>query len=162
MVIKRRATSYALRTEYSRRTRMTLPLQTGNTWVQIREKFSCCDDFIDRRTECPIEGRVGANSVGAHLRLAPRRLQSGELDCQGSISRCGDPMLRHYLFKDAGVLLTRVRRWCSLKAWGVRVAKRGGMSKAKVAVARKLAIILHRMWRSGEAFRWGALEGATR
>lgn len=104
---------------------------------------------------------IKSRSVGAHLGLSPRRYQSGEMDCQGSISKCGDPLLRHYLFEAAGVLLTRVRRWCALKAWGLRIAKRAGMNKAKVAVARKLAIILHRLWRTGEAFRWGALEEAS-
>jgi transposase len=95
-----------------------------------------------------------SRNVGAHLGLAPRRFQSGELDCQGSISKCGDGLLRHYLYEAAGVLLTRSRRSNPLKTWGLRLAKRIGKSKAKVAVARKLAVILHCMWRTGEAFRW--------
>ena len=94
-------------------------------------------------------------NVGAHLGLAPRRFQSGEMDRQGSISNPGDPLMRHYLYEAAGVLLTRTKRWSTLKAWGVRLTKRIGASKAKVAVARKLAIILHRMWLTGESFRWG-------
>jgi transposase len=57
-----------------------------------------------------------SRNVGAHLGLAPRRFQSGEMDCQGSISRCGDPLLRHYLCEAAGVLLTRTQRWSTLKA----------------------------------------------
>ena len=57
-------------------------------------------------------------------------------------------MLRSYLYKAANVLLARVARWSALKAWGVRLAKRSGLRKAKVAVARKLAVILHRMWTS--------------
>lgn len=96
-----------------------------------------------------------SRNVGAHLGLTPRRFQSGEMDRQGSISKSGDPLMRHYLYEAAGVLLTRTRRWSTLKAWGVLLAKRIGMSKAKIAVARKLAIILHRMWRTGESFRWG-------
>jgi transposase len=95
-----------------------------------------------------------SRNVGAHLGLAPRRYQSGEMDCQGHISKCGDGMLRHYLYEAAGVLLTRSRRANPLKAWGLKLAKRIGRSKARVAVARKLAIILHCMWRTGEAFRW--------
>jgi transposase len=55
-------------------------------------------------------------------------------------------MLRSYLYEAANVLLARVARWSALKAWGVRLAKRSGLRKAKVAVARKLAVILHRMW----------------
>jgi transposase len=96
-----------------------------------------------------------SRNVGAHLGLAPRRFQSGEMDCQGSISKCGDPLLRCYLYEAAGVLLTRTRRWCPLKAWGAQLVKRIGVGKAKIAVARKLAIILHRMWCTGESFRWG-------
>jgi transposase len=95
-----------------------------------------------------------SRNVGAHLGLAPRRFQSGEMGCQGSISKCGDALLRHYLYEAAGVLLTRSRRSNSLMVWGMQLAKRIGKSKARVAVARKLAIILHRMWRTGERFRW--------
>jgi len=102
-----------------------------------------------------------SRNVGAHLGLAPRRYQSGEIDRQGSISKCGDALLRHYLYEAAGVLLTRTQRWSTLKAWGVRLAKRIGATKAKVAVARKLAIIMHRMWRTGETFRWGSMEEAS-
>ena len=83
------------------------------------------------------------------------------MDHQGSISKCGDSLLRHYLYEAAGVLLTRTQRWSTLKAWGVRLAQRIGMSKAKIAVARKLAIIMHRMWRTGESFRWGSIKEAT-
>src|SRR5207253_11330068 len=67
-------------------------------------------------------------------------------DWTGRISKCGDKMLRSYLYEAANVLLTRVAKWSALKAWGVRLAKRSGLRKAKVAVARKLAVILHRMW----------------
>ncbi len=61
----------------------------------------------------------------------------------------------------AGVLLTRVPRWCALKAWGLRLAKRSGFKKAKVAVARKLAVILHRMWRDKTDFQWSTKEAAA-
>jgi transposase len=68
---------------------------------------------------------------------------------------------RAYLFEAAGVLLTRVQKWCALKAWGLRLAKRVGFKKAKVAVARKLAVILHRMWRDGTDFIWSSKEAAA-
>ena len=68
---------------------------------------------------------------------------------------------RAYLFEAAGVLLTRVQKWCPLKAWGLRLAKRVGFKKAKVAVARKLAVILHRMWRDGTDFIWSSKEAAA-
>ncbi len=95
-----------------------------------------------------------SRSVGAYLGLIPRRHASGEVDWNGRISKCGDTLVRTYLFEAAGVLLTRVPQWCPLKAWGLRIAKRSGMKKARTAVARKLAIILHRMWRDGTEFQW--------
>jgi transposase len=95
-----------------------------------------------------------SRSVGAYVGLTSRRYASGEVDWTGRISRCGDPMLRSYLYEAAGVLLTRVAKWSVLKAWGMRIAKRSGLRKAKVAVARKLAVILHRMWVDGTAFKW--------
>ncbi len=102
-----------------------------------------------------------SRSVGAYLGLTPRRHASGEVDWSGRISKCGDAMVRTYLFEAAGVLLTRVPQWCKLKAWGHRLWKRIGFKKAKVAVARKLAVILHRMWRDGTDFIWSSKEAAT-
>jgi transposase len=96
-----------------------------------------------------------AASVGAYLGLTPRRKQSGEMDAICHVSRWGDRLLRTYLFEAASVLLHRTRRWCALKAWGMRLAKRNGMKKARVAVARKLAVILHCMWVDGTMFQWG-------
>lgn len=96
-----------------------------------------------------------AASVGAYLGLTPRRKQSGEMDAIGHVSRWGDRLLRTYLFEAASVLLHRTRRWCALKAWGMRLAKRNGMKKAQVAVARKLAVILHCIWVDGTTFQWG-------
>ncbi len=81
-----------------------------------------------------------SRSVGAYLGLTPRRYASGEVDWTGRVSKCGDRMLRTYLFEAAGVLLTRAPQWCKLKAWGHRLWKRIGFKKAKVAVARKLAV----------------------
>ena len=95
-----------------------------------------------------------SSSVGAYLGLTPRRHQSGERDVSGRISKCGDRLTRSYLFEAANVLLTRVERWSSLKAWALRLAKRSGAKKAKVALARKLAVLLHRLWRDGTTFRW--------
>ena len=102
-----------------------------------------------------------SRSVGAYFGLTPRRYASGEVDWSGRISKCGDRMLRSYLFEAAGVLLTRVAQWCTLKAWGHRLWKRIGFKKAKIAVARKLAVILHRMWRDGADFIWSSKEAAA-
>jgi transposase len=100
-----------------------------------------------------------SSSVGAYVGLTPRRFQSGEDDYTGHISRCGDTLLRSYLFEAAGIILHRVAKWSALKAWGTRLAKRIGAKKATIAVARKLSGILHRMWKDGSEFRWGAKVG---
>jgi transposase len=94
--------------------------------------------------------------VGAHYGLTPRLYQSGEVARTGRISRCGDVMLRSSLYEAALVVLTGPGRWNPLKAWGIAVARRRGMQKAIVAVARKLSIVLHRMWRDDTDFRWTA------
>ena len=95
-----------------------------------------------------------SRSVGAYAGLTTRRYASGEIDWTGRISKCGDKMLRSYLYEAANVILTRVAKWSALKAWGIRVAKRTGLRKAKVAVARKLAVILQRMCIDGTEFKW--------
>ena len=79
-----------------------------------------------------------SSSVGAYIGLTPRRYQSGEEDYTGHISRCGDKLLRTYLYEAAGIILHRVSRWSVLKAWGTRLARRIATRKATVAVARKL------------------------
>lgn len=96
-----------------------------------------------------------SRDVGAHLGLTPARYQSGETDIQGKISRCGDELARTALYEAAHTLLVRSRKWSSLRAWGMKIAKTRGMARARVAVARKLAVILHRMWSDGAEFRWG-------
>jgi len=96
-----------------------------------------------------------SRDVGAHLGLTPRRYQSGETDVQGRISRCGDELARTALYEAAHSLLIRSTKWSALRAWGMNLAKRRGMARARVAVARKLAVILHRMWVDGSEFRWG-------
>ena len=95
-----------------------------------------------------------SRSVGAHMGLTPRQYQSGEVDRSGGISRCGDTLARTLMYEAAVVILTRVKRASSLKDWAQAIAKRSGMGKARVALARKLSVILHSIWRSGEAFRW--------
>lgn len=96
-----------------------------------------------------------SRSVGAHLGLTPTRYQSGETDIQGKISRCGDELARTCLYEAAHTLLVRSNKWSSLRAWGMNIARRRGMARARVAVARKLAVILHRMWADATDFRYG-------
>src|SRR5215470_9622566 len=91
-------------------------------------------------------------AVGAWLGLTPRRFQSGEVDYDGHISRRGDRQLRALLYKAAAVLLTRVRRESALRCWGLMLWKRLGFKRAATALARKMAVVLHAMWKSGTAF----------
>ena len=102
-----------------------------------------------------------SRDVGAHLGLTPRKYASGEIDRNGSISKSGDQLSREALFLAAHTLLTRVTRWSTLKAWGMAIAKRRGMRRATIAVARKLAVIMHRMWADSSDFRWSRDGGAT-
>lgn len=97
-----------------------------------------------------------SSSAGAYLGLTPKIYASGETLKVGRISRRGDDFLRRSLYEAANALLTRIDRFSSLKSWGLRIAKRGGLKKAKVAVARKLAVILHAMWKTGDEFRWSS------
>ena len=92
--------------------------------------------------------------AGAFAGLVPRRNQSGMRDYKGRISKAGDPMLRHALYEAANSLLVRVKRPCALQAWGKRLAETKGPKRARVALARKLAILLHRLWQSETEFRW--------
>jgi transposase len=91
--------------------------------------------------------------VGPHFGLTPRRYQSGEKDVSGRISKVGDKEVRTALYEAANVILTRPVKASSLKSWAMRIAKRSGPKKAKVALARKLAVVLHRMWIDGMPFR---------
>jgi len=96
-----------------------------------------------------------SKSVGALFGLTPKRYQSGETDVTGGITRVGDASVRSALHDAANVLLSRVTRFSTLKRWAVDVAKRRGMRRAKVALARKLATVLHRVWADGTEFAWG-------
>ncbi len=91
-------------------------------------------------------------SVGAYLGLTPRRYASGEVDRMGRISRCGDALARSYLYEAANVLLTRSRTTSPLRSWAQKLAKKAGFKKARVALARKMAVVLHRMWLDGTDF----------
>ena len=100
-----------------------------------------------------------SRTIAAHFGLTPRRFQSGEIDIDGHISRCGDRGVRCTLYTAANALMTRSSKWSSLKVWGLQLAKTRGHRRAVIAVARKLAVILHRMWIDDTQFQWGS-EGA--
>jgi transposase len=96
-----------------------------------------------------------SRAVGAHFGLTPKRYQSGETDVTGGISKVGDATVRTALYEAAHVMLTRSGRFSTLKRWALEVARRRGMRRAKVALARKLATVLHRLWVDGSEFRFG-------
>jgi len=95
-----------------------------------------------------------SKSVGAVFGLTCSREQSGERDRSGAISRCGDEMMRTMLYEAAQIMLVRSTQWSWLKAWAMQIAKRRGMKRAIVALARRLAVIMHRIWVDGTEFRW--------
>ena len=150
------------------------------TWRQLREQIAVFDKAVRQQVRADPVCRllmtvpgIGALSslayvttveapsrfarsraVGAHLGLTPRRYQSGEIDRSGHISRCGDGLARTLMYEAAVVILHRVKRPLHLKAWAEVIEQRSGAGKARVALARKLAVILHSVWRSGQPFRW--------
>jgi len=95
-----------------------------------------------------------SRAVGAVFGLTPSKYQSGEVDRTGAISRCGDEMMRAMLYEAAHILLVRTTKWSWLRAWAMTIARRRGLKKAVVALARRLAVIMHRMWVDGTEFRW--------
>jgi transposase len=150
------------------------------TWRQLREQIAVFDKAVQHRVRavpicrlvlsvpgigslsslvflCTVEdpGRFSrSRAVGAHLGLTPRRYQSGETDRSGHISRCGDGLARTLMYEAAVVILHRIKRSLHLKDWAAAIEQRSGPGKARVALARKLSVILHSVWRSGEPFRW--------
>jgi len=156
-------------------------------WSKLREQIAAFDkairDAVKRSPECrllmgvPGIGPVTvlayvstlespdrfrrSRLVGAHLGLTPKQYQSGEVDRSGHISKCGDTLARLCLYEAATVIMTRVQRPLALKIWAMKIAKRSGTNKARVALARKLAVLLHSIWRTGEPFRWDKHEMAV-
>jgi transposase len=95
-----------------------------------------------------------SKAVGAVFGLTPSKHQSGEADRMGGISKCGDAMMRTVLFEAAQSMLTRTIKWSWLKGWGMKIARHRGMRRAIVAVARRMAVVMHRIWVDGTEFRW--------
>lgn len=96
-----------------------------------------------------------SKDVAAHIGLTPRKYASGETDYNGRITKCGDAMLRNHLYEAASIILRPSTKRNPIKNWGLRVAKRSGLKNARVAVARKLAVTMHRMWLDETEFDWG-------
>jgi transposase len=95
-----------------------------------------------------------SKAVGAVFGLTPSKYQSGEINRTGAISKCGDAMMRVMLYEAAQIMLLRSAKWSWLKAWAMQIARHRGMKKAIVALARRLAVIMHRIWVDGTEFRW--------
>ena len=92
--------------------------------------------------------------VGAVFGLTASKYQLDEINRTGAISRCGDEMMRMMLYEAAQIVLVRSTKWSWLKAWAMKIARHRGMKKAIVALARRLAVIMHRIWVDGTEFRW--------
>jgi transposase len=93
-----------------------------------------------------------SKKVGPHFGMTPKKYQSGQTNYDGRISKAGDGSVRTALYEAAHIILTHPVKGSALKSWAMRLARRAGMKKAKVALARKLAVILHRMWVDGTDF----------
>ena len=101
-----------------------------------------------------------SKAVEAVFGLTPSKYQSGEINRTGAISKCGDEMMRVMLYEAAQSML-RSNKWSLLKVWAMKIAKHRGMKKAIVALARRLAVIMHRIWVDGTEFRWSREQAAV-
>lgn len=113
--------------------------------IQTSAAFAAAIDEADRFRQ--------SRNAGAYFGLVPRRHQSGELDWTGRITKQGDSMVRKLLYEAANSILTRSRKSFALKTWAMKVARRRGLKKARVALARRLAVIMHAMLRDGTLFQ---------
>lgn len=104
---------------------------------------------------------TSSRTVAAHFGLTPRRYQSGEMDTPGRISKAGDPDVRSALYAAANAMMMRSVASSEIKSWGLRLMRRKGRRRAVVAVARKLAVVMHRMWTDGTEFRQRPMEVAV-
>jgi transposase len=147
----------SLRTEYAKLHRMLLRIVRDDT---VCRRFMTVPGVaavvaVTYKTAVDDPTRFGkAKELGPYFGLTPSKYQSGEVDWTGRISKVGDAMVRTALYEAANVILNRVTRFSTLKAWALRVVQLRGAKRAKVALARKLAVVLHRMWVDGTDFRW--------
>ncbi len=148
----------ALRTEFGKLHRAMLSIARGDEVCRRLMTVPGVGAVVSLTFVAAVDdpARFGSSkAVGAYFGLTPGRYQSGETDVTGGITRVGDASVRTALYEAANVLLSRTTRFSALKRWGMEVAKRRGLRRAKVAVARKLGVVLHRIWRDGGEFRWG-------
>jgi transposase len=147
----------SLRTEYAKLHRMLLRIVRADA---VCRRFMTAPGVgavvaVSYRTAVDDPTRFRkSRDLGPYFGMTPSKYQSGEVDRTGRITKVGGVMVRTALFEAANVILTRMTRFSTLKAWALRIAKKRGMKRAKVALARKLAVVLHRMWIDGTDFRW--------
>src|SRR3954447_14436126 len=147
-VLHRRLLAIARDDEVCRRL-MTVP----GVWPVVALTYRATVDV-------PVRFR-NSKAVGAVFGLTPSKYQSGEVDRSGAISRCGDDMMRVMLYEAAHIMLVRSTRWSWLRAWAMQIARRRGLKKAIVALVRRLAVIMHRIWVDGTEFRWTREQAAA-
>ena len=94
------------------------------------------------------------SDVCAFLGLTPKRHQSGEIAWSGRVSKCGDGTMRGLLFEAPSCLIRQVKRFSPLNSWAVRLAGRRGFRKAAVTTARKIAVLMLTIWKSGADYQW--------
>jgi transposase len=124
---------------------MTVPGVGPVTALRFKHAIDDIDRFEDPK------------AIGAYFGLTPTQYSSGEVKRQGRISKCGSKRVRKSLVEAANVLLTCTKTWSKLKAWGIKIQRKKGFRKAVVAVARKLAMVLYRMLKTGEEFQYAGM-----
>jgi transposase len=146
----------ALRREFNSFQRQLRAMARSDTRAQLLMSTPGVGTIVSLTYACAIDDPARFKSskiVGAHFGMTPTKYQSGETDRSGRISKIGDASVRAALYEAAHVILTRPVKGCTaLKSWAMRIARRAGMNKAKVALARKLAVIMHRMLADGTTF----------
>lgn len=146
-----------LRREFSSFEKRARAMARGDTRAQLLMSVPGVGTIVALTYAAAIDDPArfkSSKTVGAHFGLTPRRYQSGQTDRVGRISKIGDASVRSMLHESAHIILTKPIKGCSaLKSWAMRIAKRAGMQKAKVALARKLAVIMHRMLVNGTTFQ---------
>jgi transposase len=139
----------ALRTEFAAFEKQTRSMVRADAQARLLTSVPAVGPIVALTYASAIDdpGRFKSSKrVGAHFGLTPKKHQSGETDYTGRISKIGDGAVRTALYEAAHIMLTRPVKGCTqLKSWAMRIARRAGMSKAKVALARRLAVIMHRM-----------------
>ena len=150
----------ALRKEFSAFEKQTRKMVRSDARTRLLTSVPAVGPIIALTYASAIDdpGRFkSSKQVGAHFGMTPKRHQSGEIDYTGRISKIGDGSVRTALYEAAHIMLTKPVKGCSqLKSWAMRIARRAGMSKAKVALARRLAVIMHRMLADGTTFNAAA------